>query len=74
MAYFQRAQLFDDYVDEFQDLVMDARYTDPKTIMVKFHRGLNAHIQNTVAMMALGRLFNTSLEDWYSMACVVDQN
>jgi hypothetical protein len=35
-AYFQGKQMVDDYLDHFQDLVYDSRYTDPKTIVVKF--------------------------------------
>ena len=47
---------------------------DPKTIVVKFQRGLNAQIQNAVATMASGRPSDTNPEEWYSMARVVDQN
>ena len=64
----------DDYVDEFQDLIMDSGYTDPKTIVVKFRRGLNTHIQNVVATMAAGRPSDGNPEQWYNMARMVDQN
>lgn len=47
-AYFQKGRSLDDYINEFQDLITDSGYTDPKTIVVKFHRGLNAQIQNAV--------------------------
>ena len=73
-AYFQKSRTFDDYIDEFQDLVTDAGYTDPKTIVVKFRRGLNSQIQNVVATMASGRPSDTDPEGWYNMARVVDQN
>jgi hypothetical protein len=73
-AYFQKSRPLDDYIDEFQDLVTEAGYTDPKTIVVKFRRGLNAQIQNVVATMASGRPSDTSPDGWYSMARVVDQN
>jgi Retrotransposon gag protein/Zinc knuckle len=73
-AYFQKARSFDDYLDEFQDLVTDAGYTDPKTIVVKFRRGLNAQIQNMVATMASGRPSDTNPEGWYRMARIVDEN
>src|SRR6266567_698188 len=49
-AYFQGMQTVDDYLDQFQDLVYDSRYTDPKTIVVKFCRGLNQWISATVNM------------------------
>ena len=72
-AYYQKGSL-DNYTDKFQDLIADAGYTDLKTIVVKFQRGLNAQIQNPVTTMASGRPSDTNLEEWYSMARVVDQN
>ena len=73
-AYYQRARSLDDYIDEFQDLIADSGYTDPKTIVVKFRRGLNSQIQNAVATMASGRPSNAIPSEWYSMARTVDQN
>ena len=31
----------DDYLDQFRDLISDSGYTDPKTVVVKFRRGLD---------------------------------
>ena len=73
-AYYQKGRPLDDYVDEFQDLIADAGYTDPRTIVVKFRRGLNAQVQNAVATMASGRPSDTDPEEWFNMARVVDQN
>ena len=73
-AYYQKAYSLDDYLDEFLDLITDSGYTDPKTIVVKFQRGLNSQIQDMVATMASGRPSNTNPEAWYSMACTVDEN
>jgi hypothetical protein len=73
-AYYQRTRSLDDYLDEFQDLITESGYTDPKTIVVKFRRGLNAQIQNSVATMASGRPSDTSPTQWYEMARTVDQN
>jgi hypothetical protein len=73
-GYYQKNRSLDDYVDEFQDLIVDSGYTDPKTIVVKFRRGLNTQIQNTVATMASGRPSDASPEQWYNMARTVDQN
>ena len=36
-AYFLQSRSVDEYLDEFQDLIMEASYSDPKTIVVKFH-------------------------------------
>jgi Retrotransposon gag protein/Zinc knuckle len=73
-AYYQRTRSLDDYIDEFQDLIVDSGYTDPKTTVVKFRKGLNTHIQNVVATMAAGRPSDESPEQWYNMARTVDQN
>jgi hypothetical protein len=72
--YYQKGRPLDDYVDEFQDLITESGYTDPKTIVVKFRRGLSAQIQNAVATMASGRPSDAKPSDWYSMARTFDQN
>ena len=53
---------------------MEVGYTDPKTTVVKFRKGLDPQIQNTIATMAYGRPSDASLEDWYEAAKNVDQN
>ena len=40
-TYFQGRQSVDDYLDQFKDLIEDSGYSDLKTIVVKFCRGLN---------------------------------
>ena len=52
--YHQGAQTVDDYLDNFQALVSDAGYTDPRTLVVKFRRGLRIGIQNQIATMPYG--------------------
>jgi Zinc knuckle len=73
-AYFQKSRSLDDYLDEFQDLITDSGYTDPKTIVVKFRRGLDSKIQNMVATMGTGRPSDTAPDEWYRMARTVNQN
>jgi len=36
-TYFQGRYPVDDYLNAFKDLIKDSGYTDPKTIVVKFH-------------------------------------
>ena len=50
-SYYQKTRSVDDYLDEFLDLIAESRYTDPKTLVVKFRRGLDLQIQNVVATM-----------------------
>ena len=73
-TYYQKSRSVDDYLDEFIELVAEAGYTDPKTTVVKFRKGLDPQIQNTIATMAYGRPSDASLEDWYEAAKNVDQN
>ena len=64
----------DDYLDKFVELVVEAGYTDSKTTVVKFQKGLDPQIQNTIAMMAYGHPSNASPEAWYEAAKNVNQN
>jgi len=64
----------DEYLDEFQDLIMEAGHSDPKTIVVKFHRGLDTQIQNAIATMPSGRPSDMVPTDWFTAARTIDQN
>jgi len=58
----------DEYLNEFQDLIMEASYSDPKTIVVKLRRGLDTQIQNAIAAMPSGRPSDMVSTDWYTAA------
>ena len=58
-SYHQEGQTVDDYLDNFQALVSNASYTDPRTLVVKFQRGLRLGIQNQIATMPYGQPANT---------------
>ena len=73
-TYFQGRRAVDDYLDDFRDLISDSGYTDPKTIVVKFRRGLNPTIADAVATMAAGRPDDLDPEAWYEAAIRIDQN
>ena len=47
------------------DLIMESRYTDPKTLVVKFRKGLDPQIQNAVTTMANRHPSDTALTAWY---------
>jgi hypothetical protein len=49
-------------------------YADPKTIVVKFRRGLNPSIAHAVATMASGRPDDLDPEAWFEAAIWFDQN
>jgi len=42
--YYQGNWTVDDYLGSFLNLVSDAGYTDPRTLVVKFCRGLKLNI------------------------------
>ena len=72
-SYHQGGRTVDDYLDNFQTLVSDAGYTDPRTLVVKFRRGLKLGIQNQIATMPYGRPTDTDLDAWYRAAQRIDQ-
>jgi len=47
--------------------------TDPRTLVVKFRRGLKLGIQNQIATMLYGRPTDTDLNTWYRAARRIDQ-
>jgi len=67
-AYFQKSRSVDEYLDEFQDLITEAGYSNPKTIVVKLCRGLDTQIQNAIATMPSGRPSDMVPMDWYTTA------
>ena len=73
-TYFQGRRLVDDYLDEFRDLITESGYTDPKTIVVKFRRGLRPAIADAIATMASGRPDDLDPDSWYEAAIRIDQN
>jgi len=73
-SYFQGRRTVDDYLDDFRDLISNSGYSDPKTIVVKFRRGLNPLIADAVATMASRRPDDLNPEAWYEAAIRFDQN
>jgi len=72
-SYHQGARTVDDYLDNFQTLVSDAGYTDPRTLVVKFQRDLKLGIQNQIATMPYGQPADTDPDAWYRAARRIDQ-
>ena len=73
-TYYQRTRSVDDYLDEFLDLIVESGYMDPKTLVVKFRKGLDLQIQNAVTMMTNRCPSDTALTAWYEAARNTDQN
>jgi len=71
--YYQGNRTVDDYLDSFLILASDTRYTDPRTLVVKFRRGLKLNVQSQIATMPFGQPADTDLEAWYAAAWRIDQ-
>jgi len=65
--------MVDDYLDNFQTLVSNTGYTDPRTLVVKFRRGLKLGIQNQIATMPYRQPADTDPDAWYRAAWRIDQ-
>ena len=53
-SYYQGNRTVDDYLDSFLILASDTRYTDPRTLVVKFRHGLKLNVQSQIATMSFG--------------------
>ena len=65
--------MVDDYLDNFQALVSDTGYTDPRMLVVKFRQGLRLGIQNQIATMPYGQPADTNPDVWYRAARRIEQ-
>jgi hypothetical protein len=74
VSYFQGSRSVDDYLDDFRDLVYESGYTDPKTVVVKFRRGLDRTLSSAIATMAAGRPADDDPNTWYELAARLDQD
>jgi hypothetical protein len=72
--YFQAKQNVEAYINEFKDLVDLSGYTDPITIILKFHRGLNPTTQDRIAESGMDRLGDTDFNGWFKAARRLDLN
>jgi len=67
-SYYQGNWTVDDYLDSFLILASDAEYTDPRTLVVKFRRGLKLNVQSQITTMLFRRPADTDPEAWYAAA------
>jgi len=71
--YYQGNWIVDDYLDSFLILALDAGYTDPQTLVVKFRHRLKLNVQSQIATMPFGRPTDTDPEAWYAIAWRINQ-
>ena len=73
--YFQGTRPLDDYLNEFQELISDAKYdSSPATVMIKFRQGLDRHIVTVIAGLSKDRPSEEDVEGWYELAADLEQN
>ena len=71
--YYQENQTVDNYLNSFLILTLDAGYTDPWTLVVKFCQGLKLNIQSQITTMPFGRPADTDPEAWYTATQRINQ-
>jgi hypothetical protein len=62
------------YIDEFKDLIDLSGYTDPITIVLKFHWGLNAMTQKRIVTSGMDRPQDMDLNGWFKATWCLDLN
>jgi hypothetical protein len=72
--YFQGKWNIEVYIDEFKDLVNLSEYTDPITIVLKFHCGLNPTTQDRIVESGTDRPQDRDFDGWFKVACRLDLN
>ena len=73
-SWYQGKGLVKDYIDQFQELIEVSEYSDAKTIVVKFRKGLNPSIQNRVALLSDLTPDFDDPKGWYRASRKVAQN
>ena len=72
-SYYQGRRTMEQYIDEFQDLIHKAGYTEGGAIVMKFRRGLNPNVQSRIATQTEGRPGDDDPEAWYMAARLIAQ-
>jgi len=67
-SWYQGKDSVKDYIDRFLELVDLAEYSDDKTIVINFHKGLNPIMQNTVATLGENAPDIDEPEKWFEAA------
>jgi hypothetical protein len=62
--YFQGKWNVEAYIDKLKDLIDRSSYTDPITIMLKFHPGLNSTTQDRIAKSGTDRPGDMDFNGW----------
>jgi hypothetical protein len=67
-CYYQGKRNAEAYIDKFKDLIDLSGYTDPITIVLKFHRELNSTTQDRIAKSGMDRLSDMDFNSWFKAA------
>lgn len=73
-GYHQARRSVEDYIDQFEELILKAGYTDGLAIVMKFRRGLDPGLQNKIAEMGTGRPEDNHPAGWFTAARMFEQN
>ena len=67
-AYYQGRRPVDEYIDQFEELVMAAGYVEGCVIVMKFRKGLDSQLQDHIVEMGVDRPANYDPQGWYEAA------
>ena len=73
-SWYQGKDSVKDYIDRFSELVDLVEYLDDKTIVIKFHKGLDPIVQNMVPTLGENALDIDEPEKWFEAAWKVTRN
>ena len=73
-SYFQGCCIVDEYIDNFQDLINHAGYTEDLAIVIKFRCGLQRDIQDIITQIPTGHPLDSDSEAWYEAALCYAEN
>jgi hypothetical protein len=74
LRYFQGSRTVSEYVNDFHEMITQARYMEGSHIVLKFWQGLNLKIQDYVACLTSGRPSDERPCEWYVAAILCDEN
>ena len=73
-SWYQGKDSVEDYIDRFLELIDLAEYSDDKTIVIKFRKGLDPIVQSTVATLGKNAPDIDEPKKWFEAARKVSRN
>jgi len=72
IIYYQKSCTIEDYLEEFQILILKANYTDPYTVVAKFCHRLQIVIQNQIMILLVEKPKDSNLHACFEAIYKID--